>query len=912
MKKNAILFLIVFYQMQFFAQTKYYQKLFDDSFPMEHSVDSVQVNIYNECTEEMEGLLLMYEATNDVKYLQVFVQYAKNVIDKRDDLRDVIPPEAPNSPSMSYYPVYGPAQTKIFNFLNFSSPTWSTNYYNASPNVGAPYPNQHDNYRILYPFIKFYNIIKTNEALQSINVNSSGTDAMYHYQYMLPVKSFDYVAQQFLNRVIETIDYYDSNELGLWLSDVGVYKEFNFTSDLYIGSARYPNHILPMNMQASIGRTLLQLYKATNNDIYLNKIRAIGVYIKSKTTINTITNSKSWHYWGGVDPDVVQGITKPLREDVPHSSLTAIFPLECYQSGITLTNEDNQLLFSATDILQYANTFTKDIYKDVLILKEGVTNQDTDPLWIFDFKKNINLVTNILPNKNLYLYEYWIAYSEIDANIYQMLSDFNTSIFYQSPNAGSSSYLKNHKTLAYLAKYDQKFVPIAAEHGWGINSRWAGISKGNFDGNLSDGDEFVFLRNYDHKIIIQNKNPNEASLETTILSLEPNLGVGLFLDNIDYDYKWAGVAAGDFYGDEKSEIIALSNCTTAGRNGFYTFNINNVSGNGSTINFEQTKSGLGFGVLSDWAGITAGNFINDTYNKDDFITVRNVDKGLYLYKSNGSDVQYVTSISLSNILLGAGNIGSNSIISAIASGNLDGNLSNGDELAVLVNGSSSDNTGLYIYQINELGDFIPLTLIAKSIGWGVGGEFEGLAVGDFDNNGKDEVVIHRNFDAHYRIYELNAANNGFLSKGADFFDIRQTRDNILCAGNFNPVSENDELISLRNTDSGIVMYSNSVYINAISASNKEVKLISDVIEERRNKQNFAIFPNPTNKRLNMFLKSTLNKCYFTIYDSYGINLKEGIVENNISDVDISNFKKGIYFVKFISDDIQDTIKVIIN
>lgn len=905
--KKIVLLLIVFYQMQSIAQTKYYQRLFDDSFPMEHSVDRDQITIYSECTEEMEGLLLMYEATGDVKYLQVFVQYAKNVIDKRDDLRDVIPSEAPNSPSMPYYAAYGPCDTKIINFLGVASPTWSSNHYNAVADSGSPYPNQHDNYLILYPLIKFYNLVKNDEALQSINVNSSGTDAMYHYQYMAPVKNFNYVAEQFLDRALETIEYYDSATLGLWLSGSGAYREFNFTSAQYNGSARYPNHILPMNMQASIGRTLLELYKATNATDYHDKVRAIGTYLKSKTTVNTATNSKSWHYWGGVDPDVVQGVTKPLREDVPHSSITALFPLACYKNGITVANGNSQLLFSQTDITQYTNTFTKDIYQDVLILKEGVTHQDTDPVWVFDFKKNTNLVTSVIPNKNLYLYEYWIAYSEIDPNIYQMLSDFTTSVFYQSSNAGRSSYLKNHKTLAYLARYDQKFVPIAAEHGWGNPSNWAGVAKGNFDGDSGDGSEFVFLRNYDHKIMIQNKSLTEARLETTIPSIDPNSGSGLFSDNVDYDYKWTGVAAGDFYGDEKSEIIALSNCAVGGRNGFYTFNVN-----GGTINFEQAKSGLGFGVLSDWAGITAGDFVSDTYNKEDFITVRNVDKRFYLYKSNGVDVQYVTSLPLDSTLLGEGNIGTNSVVKAIASGNLDGNLSNGDELAVLVDGSSSSNTGLYVYNINDTGGSTPLTLIAKSIGWGTGGAFKGLAVGDFDNNGKDEVVMHRNFDAHYRAYELNTANTAFQSAGADLFNTLQTEDNILCGGNFDPTSENDELLSLRNTDSGIIMYSNSVYTNSSVPENTNIELASEISKESGTVPTFSIFPNPADEMVNIASRSNFTECHFIIYDAQGISLKEGVLKNTSSSIDVSNWRKGLYFIQLKSNTTQETIKLLIN
>lgn len=894
--KKIVFLMIAFFQIQSIAQIKYYQKLFDDSFTMEHSVNCDQLIIWSDGVEKMEALLLMYDATQDVKYLQIFVQYAKNVIDRRDDLRDSIPPlESLGHPY--YNQLCG---EKITNFLNVISPTWSSNYYNTTGSA-SPYPNLYRNYLVLYPLIKFYNLIKANVALQSIDVNSTDTVALYNYQYMFPpVRNFNYVAEQFLQRVTETINFYnnhvDSNNVGLWSTNIGAYKEFNFNF------ASYPNAILPMNMQASIGRTLLEFYKATNDNFYLERVRSIGAYIKLKTSINTVTNSKTWHYWGGPDPDVVAGTTvKPLREDVSHSAVTALFPLECYKSGITLVNGNSELMFKYNDVLQYANTFTKDIYQDVLILKEGVTNSNTDPLWIFDFKENVNLVSNtVITNKSLYTYGDWIAYSEIDAKIYQMVSDFNTSIHYQSPNMGSSSYLKSLIVLAYLAKYDQKFVPIAAEHSWGTESNWAGISKGNFDGDIDDGDEFVFLRNFDNKIMIQNKKLNEGSLETTIPSLEPNSGAGLFLDNVDHDYKWAGVTAGDFYGDGKSEIIALSNCTTAGRNGFYTFNVNNISGSGNTINFEETKSGLGFSVLSNWAGITSGDFIGDIYNKDDFIMVRNQDKKLYIYKSNGSNLQQVTSISLNHISLGAGKIGTTSNIKAIASGNLDGNSLNGDELAVLVDGSSSNYSGLYIYQINNTGQ---IGLIVKSVGWGTGSNFKGLAVGDFDYNGKDEVVIHRNFDAHYSVYELDEFNTNLVSIGAEFFDTRQTENNILCAGNFEAVCKNDELISLRNTDAGIIMYSNYLCDNGIASGRAIGFDLAQETEKRMNElDHVKIYPNPANSYLTIISSNqSFNEVRITSMDGRLVFDKKTENTNKV-ELDISNFIVGIYTVSIVKTD----------
>ena len=365
------------------------------------------------------------------------------------------------------------------------------------------------------------------------------------------------------------------------------------------------------------------------------------------------------------------------------------------------------------------------------------------------------------------------------------------------------------------------------------------------------------------------------------------------MNNIDYEYKWAGVAAGDFYGDSKSEIIALSNCIVEGRNGFYVFNID-----GNTINFDQDKSGLDFSTRSKWAGITTGDFVSG--GKDDVIMVRNFDNRLYLYKSNGTNIQYVTDVSLDSEFLEQLNLNEKPSIVAIASGNMDGDVLNGDELAVLVNGTSNTHTGLYVFSVDGSNSTSPLHLITKKVGWGVGTEFRGLAVGDFNDNGKDEVVMHRNHDGHYRVYELNSNNNGLVGAGADLFDIRQTKDNVLCAGNFESKSSNDELIALRNGDGGIIMYSNFEYAesaNRLDDSTK--KRNNDLYSRDVGQMGFVIYPNPNNGILHLDLNNIVEfsktNVLVEFIDSKGASLMKREIDK--STMDISVYEDGLYFVK---------------
>ena len=889
---------------------RYYEKEYLNLFEMAHSwSDPNQTTIYKEAMEHMESLLLMYEATNNVDYLQIFIQYASNVIQTRDDLRS----------SAVYYNGSAP-YPNIQNYSGVASATWSTNIYNSAAST-VPYPHQLNNAGIIYPIVKFCNIVKGNTTLEDTDVNSSITldnpitnlkaNVNYFKHYMNPTKKFIDVIGDFLVESEKTIEFYDNK--GCWEQinlTTGAYKELDFVG------ARFPNIKLPMNVQSSIGRALLQLYLATNKQEYLNKVRALGKYIIDNTSLpdpyniamnqNNPNFPNTWLYWGKetYNPEYPT-LLKPNREDIDHSALTAIFPLECNLNGITVANGSSDLLFTNNEISQYANTLIKDFYINPLIMREGVNNKHTDLINIWNYKTNTSVAgSGVLSNPSLYQFEHWIAYSQKDPKIYQILTDFTTSKYYVGENGdnGNSSIIKNIRILAYLAKHAQTFVPIAAEHGWGGDSKWLGAARGNFDANAIDGEEIVVLRDFKNQIMIQQKMQGKAKMESMLEIFEPNdynNGIGLFPETPNdtlnpFDYKWAGVAAGDFFDDTKDEFIVLSNMPVTDRNGFYTFKFNAQN----KIEFDKNKSGLTFGSASQWAGITAGNFVAG--GKDDFIIARNYDRRIYVYKCLNNTVYYEAMMTLDAI------IGANSNIAAIASGDIDGLTGNGDELVVLVNGPGTES-GVYVFNVNT-SNSTPLSLLVQMPGWGSGGEFRGLAVGNFDGTGADEIVIHRNHDAHYRVYGYDGSQ--LTGKGADLFDVRQTKDNILVAGNFYTSSTNDELVAYRNVDAGVIMYNAATYKTSSTSNMINQELLSMdnpiTIDEQ---EEIKVYPNPNLGVFNIDLGVTDKQARVLVFDIKGMHVLSRELTQQQSKIDMSTFQSGMYLVKIVSGDTVITKKI---
>jgi len=732
--KKFFTILTLLFVIKFHAQS-YYKNLFDSmgyDVHLGYSKSGSQTDFSWATSAHMEALVLMYEKTHDDKYANTLIQCMGNVIDRRDDLRNQLqPPQA--------------GVSNIFDYRGISGAAWSTNHYNIIQDSGKTYAHMVHSANITYPMAKFAAIVKKDSTLHNLNSDSYPPGRYANKKYLT-------IANDLIQRVEETLLYHKDQwhtepPLNLNPDDsIGYYKERD-SINANTPPIKHKGIISPFNMQSSMGRVLVQMYRATKDVKYLNQLNQIANFLKLNTLLDANLGANTWKYWKK---------NGSLSDDISHSGLTIAFPYECWKYGIL---NNGNLIYKDSDMKAYSNTLTKDISPSPLFINFGVG----------DHSKPWDVKTVISPQASVdnYISYRWLCLSDYDRQIYQLVDDlYAAKNYYTNIPIDNLSYYSS-LTIALLATHEKLIVPTNTDHEWGTGSDWRGVTKGNFYGDSKD--EFAVIRNFDGVISIMEP-------QGRIFYKFPNNKV------YGNSYDWRGIAAGDFFGDTKSEMIALSNHANSADNGIYVLKIENN-------NIVESDKITGWGMGSDWAGVTAGNFING--GKDDFIVARNYNTEVIVYKFNGTIVQPVYSNAL--------NLPANSKIVAVASGNLDND--DKDEIVLLVNSPNTAYNGIHVYDIDDSGI---MTKIAERTNWGSDSEWRGLAVGDLDGNGTDEILAHRNFDGEYNVYKLNG--NTLNGVGSESFPLLQTKDNVMCFGNFDPASKNDELITLRK-DGGIVMFS---------------------------------------------------------------------------------------------------------
>ncbi|CAD0221714.1 hypothetical protein [Chryseobacterium sp. JV274] len=746
--KKIFTILTLLFVLKSYAQS-YYKNLFDEKHydtSLGNSDSPDQAEFSWGVPAHMEALVLMYEKTHDVKYAKNLIRCIGNVIDRRDDLRE-------QTPSLGL--------SNISDYRDSIGPVWSTNHYNKVPNVGKTYAHMVHSANITYPMAKFAAIVKNDSSIQNILYQSGG-----RYNNM----TFKNIADDLKQKVKETLIYHKDqwHEEPYPNDSIGYYQERDSISVNSNPPLKYKGEILPFNMQSSMGRVLVQMYRATDDQSYLKNLNKVANFLKLNTSVNNNLGSYTWKYWNLFD----------LRDDISHAGLTVSFPYECFKYNIK--NNNNDALYTSLDIERYVKSFTKDIYQGPLSINDAVNYNGLK--WNIKYHTINNLPPGDNTNYDAYVSYIWLYLSsEYDKKIYQIIADLQAAKnYYDHINVEGSSL-----TLALLANYENFIVPVNTYHLWGEDSDWRGVAKGNFDED--DEDEFVKIRNYDGLI---------GTLEPSGKSFVPVTNSTVYSGL----YNWKGLGAGDFFGDHKSEIIALSDHADFNKNGFYIFKIENNQ-------IVEHSKFTGFGAESDWVGITAGDFISG--GKEDFIAVRNYNKEVRVYQFNGTDPELVYFNQL--------NLPVNSKIKAVAAGNLDDDPK--DEIVLLIDAEDYMQNGVYVYDIDDNG---VMTLIDKSIGFGSASDWKGLAVGNLDGDGADEIIAHRNFDGDYKVFKLKESNGvKFLDNiGIESFPVLQTKDNVMCFGNFDSSSQNDELVTLRK-DGGIVMFSAAKVVKSPPSANKQ-------------------------------------------------------------------------------------------
>ncbi|WP_123921520.1 FG-GAP repeat domain-containing protein [Chryseobacterium viscerum] len=741
--KKLFTILIALFAIKSYSQSgsqSYYKRLFDTRGLDQwngNSTSSDQLEFAWGVPAHMEALVLMYEKTHDPKYANTLIKCIGNTIDRRDDLRGQVQ-----------------GLSTIYDYRGNSGPTWSTNHYNATTDSGLPYSHLVHSANITYPMAKFAAIVKNDTTIQNLTYNSTGRYAGQNYMT---------IAADLVQKIKQTLDYHgDQWHLEPGSSpntSIGYYKERNDNPPV-----NYAGVILPFNMQSSVGRVLVQMYRATDDNDYLIKLNQIANFIKSNTQLNSSLGSNVWTYWKHDD----------LREDISHADLTAAFPYECNKYGISINGSP---IYNNADINAYTKTLTKDIYISPLHIKNGVNYNGEN--WNIKYNTNTSDPT-VAIRYGTYTAYLWLYLSQYDdKTLYQIVSDLQAAKNYYS----NITVFDSSITWALLSNFENLVVPVNTDHEYGEDSDWRGIASGDFNGDSKE--EFVVIRNFDG--LIQTLEPHDRGFQT-VTSNKVYGGSN----------NWKGLAAGDFFGDNKSEIIALNDHTDANENGIYVLKIEN----GNIV--EHTKY-TGWGAQSEWVGVVAGNFISG--GKDDVITVRNFNKEVRVNKFVGTDMQSVYVNTL--------NLPASSKIKAVASGDLDKD--GKDEIVLLVDADDNNAiyNGIHVYRVNDSG---VLTKITEFTNWGSASDWKGLAVGDIDADGAAEIIAHRNFDGDYKLFKLNGSTLSGIT--SEKFPVLQTKNNVMCFGNFDPSTKNEELATLRK-DGGIVMFSAAnVTNNVINMNNR--------------------------------------------------------------------------------------------
>lgn len=73
--------------------------------------------------------------------------------------------------------------------------------------------------------------------------------------------------------------------------------------------------------------------------------------------------------------------------------------------------------------------------------------------------------------------------------------------------------------------------------------------------------------------------------------------------------------------------------------------------------------------------------------------------------------------------------------------------------------------------------------------------------------------------------------------------------------------------------------------------------ITSVNEFEKNKIEFTVYPNPTSNIINIEVLSNLDNLLVEIYNSNGQSIKKYIINKKISQLDLSTYQQGIYYIQ---------------
>jgi len=245
----------------------------------------------------MMSYIAAYEGTLDTAYLDKLCDHADHVLANRDDNRGVA------------------------DYRGISGACWRNLHY--QPN-DEPYCYAVHSGMITYPMAAFVRIIRENPALHELTT----------YDGMTYLEKADLYSEA----AYETIDFHEDQ----WVDD-GNAGYYIFRPDAtFLGD---PGRDLPLNQGNALGRTIIALGLAEDDDDLLNRARRMARWFDDQLLLAPFDQAYLWNYWGG--------FYLAPGEDISHAAINVDFARLCGEV---------ELVFNTQDLDRFANTFSRRIY----------------------------------------------------------------------------------------------------------------------------------------------------------------------------------------------------------------------------------------------------------------------------------------------------------------------------------------------------------------------------------------------------------------------------------------------------------------------------------------------------------------------------------------------------------------------
>lgn len=721
--------------------------------------------LHNYESAVLRSLLSMYETTLNPIYLDRFVEHAKRVLDRRDYELNLNLAANPN------FQVDGGGS-------GLGNPTsgetvWSTRF--SSNNDGWEIALI-SNGIIAEPLAEFAYFVKVKYpslASRAVPAMASGTDITGWYV----INNYNDFAVMLKAKVDQTAR--------LYFDDT-----WNNSCACYFQSTNITEFASP-NFMCSMGRVhafMYKLYEAEGNtslrDYYVHKVRRIAQRLKNFAATgferDNVNHIVKWKY-GGIEPE-------DPYEDLAHGLVIMEFADLCYQFQIRDGEATDYLLFDNSLMYDFANTFKTKFIVSPLKYSMCITGLDSQQSQLGPYLEGNNARYNQYMNAGRYLF-----LAQYIPDIYNMIADYfyeyslygpGTSPLYCNSATNQSTaldavaqlaYGKTHYSTIFTNYLDIASVKRHSTYQTGsdliTNTISAGVVSGKFDA-LKTGNSIASFNQLTDKIEIREFDA-QKKISNVVASWVPSPD--------EPNIYWGKITSGDFIpGNNCDEIIAYNNVDKV----LYVF-----KQNGSSINLLFT-----YATGKSCAGIATGNF--NAVNGDEIVFLSNDDGKVYMYKYQTPNT--MSMVTISNNSISTYVVGNPA---GIAVGNLDNNASNGLEI-VTINNNNGNDYNIKVLNINSsVLSFYP-TICQYTGTAGNYSQWDAVSTGDFNNDGFDEILLHRDHDGDFFIQYLDAGMVKSLAKehfptdwGLGYF-----------TGIRLPGTTAEHIVSLRNGDGHIFLF----------------------------------------------------------------------------------------------------------